>query len=128
MKLKSLPLVRKFWQEIIFALALAPLVFGMTMNASKAFHQVFNIISYCIFILLIACLVGQFYWKSLILSIWLACLFGLGSIYMTIGWLVELVKMKPAEEGYVLAMFALFFSLGLTAVSISMPFKYMKSD
>ena len=125
--MKSLKSALKFWQEIIFILGLGFLIIGMTMNANVAFKQVFNIVSYCIFVSFLICLVGQFYWKNLILALMLAVLFGLGSMYMTFAWLIEFGKMSTVEEGYFFAVFSFFLFIGLTITAISMPFKYINT-
>jgi len=127
MKNGLLKSVLRFWQEIIFLVAVGILVFGIAMNASVAFQQVFNIIFFCIFVLLLVCLFGQFYWKSIVLSVWLAVQLGFGSAYMILAALSDLAKMTPSENGYIYTVFALFLSMGLTVVAISMPFKYIKS-
>ena len=126
MNLKSLKSALFFWQELIFAIMIGILVFGITMNISVSFKHVFNIIFYCIFVLLIFCLIGQFFWKNLLLSIWLAVQLGFGSAYMILAALSDLIKMTPSEAGYIKTVFALILSLCLTATAISMPFKYIK--
>jgi len=121
MKMKSLQSALKFWQEIFFIIGLGFLVFGMTMNAAVAFKQGINIVFYCIFILLIMCLIGQFFWKNFVLALWLAVIFGLSSLYMIFGWFVELVKMTDTW-----GVVSLFFFIGLTVAAITMPVKYIK--
>ena len=125
--MKSLKPALKFWHEIIFIIGLGLLVIGMTMNANVAFNQVFNIVSYCIFVSLLICLVGQFYWKNLILALILAVLFGLGSMYMAFGWVIESGKMSTADDGYFFAIFSFFLFIGLIITAISMPFKYINT-
>jgi len=127
MKIKSLKSVLKFWQEIIFIIALGILVGGITMNISISFQYKINIVFYCLFALLLICLIGQFYWKNLALALWLAVILGLGSAYMILAALSDLVKMTYTDEGYLYTIFALFLFMGLTVVAISMPFKYLRS-
>jgi len=127
MKTKVLKSAIKFWQEIFFIIGLGVLVVGMTMNAAVAFKQGINIVFYCIFISFIICLLGQFYWKNFVLALWLAVMLGLGSAYMILAVLSDLVKMTPADDGYLYTVFGLFLFMGLTVVAISMPFKYLKS-
>jgi hypothetical protein len=127
MKMKSLKSALKFWQEIVFIIALGILVFGITMNISKSFQNKINIVFYCVFVFLLICLIGQFYWKNVILALWLAAILGFGSAYMILAALSDLVKMTPTEEGYTYTIFALFLSIGMTIIAISMPFKYLKS-
>jgi hypothetical protein len=125
--MKALKSTLKFWQEIVFVIALGILIFGITMNISVAFKQGVNIVFYCIFVFLLICLIGQFFWKSVTLSLWLAVILGFGSAYMILAALSDLAKMTPAEEGFTYTVFALFLSMGMTVVAISMPFKYLKT-
>ena len=127
MKIKSIKSSLKFWQEIVFIIGLGWLVSGITLNAAVAFKQGINIVFYCIFISFIICLLGQFYWKNFVLSLWLAIMFGLGSVWMILAALSDLVKMTPVDDGYIFTVFGLFLFMGLTVVAISMPFKYLKS-
>ena len=123
--MKSLKLALKFWQEIVFLIVLGILVVGITMNILVAFKQVINIVFYGIFVLLLIGLIGQFYWKNSNLALCLAIIFGLGSTYMILAALSDLAKMVNTDEGNIYTVFCLFLSMGLTAIAISMPFKYL---
>jgi len=123
--MKLLKLALKFWQEIIFIIGLGLLVGGITMYISISFQHGINIVFYCLFVLLIVLLIGQFYWKNLALALWLAVMLGLGSVWMVLAALSDLVKMSNTDKGYYGLMFALFIFIGLTVTAISMPFKYM---
>jgi len=125
--MKLLKSVLKFWQEVIFIIGLGILVGGITMNISISFQYGVNIVFYCLFVLLIALLVGQFYWKNVALALWLAVILGLGSIWMVLAALSDLVKMTNADKGYLGLVFGLFLFMGLTVTAISMPFKYIRS-
>ena len=127
MDIKSLKSVLKFWQEIIFIIALVVLVGGITMNISVSFQHKINIVFYCFFVFLLICLIGQLHWKNVALALWLAVILGLGSAYMILAALSDLVKMTNTDEGYLYTVFALFLFMGLTVIAISMPFKYLKS-
>ena len=124
--MKLLKSVLKFWQEIVFIIALGILVGGITMNISISFQYGINIVFYCLFVLLIVCLIGQYYWKNLALALWLAVILGLGSAWMVLAALSDLVKMTNADKGYFGLMFGLFLFIGLTITAISMPFKYLE--
>ena len=127
----------KSWQEIIFIISLGILVFGITMNISVAFQQVINVVFYCIFALLLVCLIGQFFWKNLVLGIYLACLLGFGSLYMILAAVSDLAKLINAEATHIqffglftiseliYTILALCFSVVLTVAAISMPRKYL---
>jgi hypothetical protein len=127
MKMKLLKSALKFWQEIIFILVLGVMEYFWIKNISVASQQVGNIVFFCIVILAIICLIGQLYWKNLVLALVLACVFGLSSLYMTFAWLVELIKMTSTEEGYIFGVFSLILSMGLTVTAVTMPIKYLKS-
>ena len=126
--MKSLKSVLKFWQEIVFIIAMGILVGGITMNISVSFQHKINIFFYGVFILLLICLVGQFYWKSFVLGLWLAVVLGLGSAYMILAALSDLTRMDNTEEGYYKTIFAVFLFIGLTVTAILMPYKYYKSE
>ena len=125
--MKLLKSALKFWQEIIFIIGLGILVGNITTYISISFQDKINIVFYCLFVLLIACLIGQFYWKSLALSLWLAFLLGLGSAWMVLAALSDLGKMTGADKGYYGLIFAMFFFMGLTVTAFSMPLKYITS-
>ena len=125
MKNKSLKPALKFWQEIVFIIALGILVGGITMNISISFQYKMNIVFYCLFVFLLICLIGQFYWKNLALALWLSVILGLGSVYMMMAAVSDLVKMTNTDEGFLYTICALFLSIGLTVIAISMPFKYL---
>jgi hypothetical protein len=126
-KLKS---TLKFWQEIVFIISIGILVCGITINNSASFQHIINIVFYCIFVSLLVCLVGQFYWKSLVLGILLSIVLGLGSIYMIFAVLSDLAKISNVEVGgfqtKVGLIFGLFLFIGLTVTAITMPVKYDK--
>jgi CHASE2 domain-containing sensor protein len=120
----------KFWQEIIFIIALGILIFGITMNIRVSFQHTINIVFYSIFLFLFICLIGQFYWKSFALSILLAVVLGLGSGYMTLAVLLDYRETYRIVENNIHAtitiIFEFFLFLGLTATAISMLIKYSK--
>jgi len=124
-KLKSL---LKFWQEIVFIVVLGRSVLLITIDISEAFQHFFNIVFFCIFILMLICILGQFFWKNPTLALWLALLLGAGSIWMTIASLSNLLRMSTEDDNYLYTIFASFLFMGLIAVAISMPFKYFKKN
>ena len=131
MKSEHLKTVLKFWQEIVFIIAIGIIVFGITMNMKVSFQHVGNIIFYCIFVLLLACLVGQFFWKSFALSLWLAVILGLGSMFMFMAIWSDYTKIANKDGDYHDAIvgltFGFFLAIGLTITAILMPVKYFKS-
>lgn len=52
---------------------------------------------------------------------------GLGSYYMILAALSDLVKMTTSDEGYLHSVFAMLLFMGLTVIAFSMSFKYSKS-
>ena len=121
-KLKS---VLSFWQEIVFIIVIGFLVYGITINMAVAFQQVVNIVFYGIFIVLIACLIGQFYWKNLILGLQLAVLLGFGSIWMALAVMSDIAKLNKGGGAVFELTFAFVLSIGLIIAAISMPRKYI---
>ena len=122
--MNKLKLLLKFWQEIVFLIPIGILIGGqmITMDFSAVFHFWFF---HSMLLLVFICLIGQFYWKNLILGIFLALVLGLFSGYMILAAWSDLIKMTNTEEGYIKTMFALFLFTGLTIIAISMPFKYI---
>lgn len=123
MKIKLLKTVLKFWQEIIFIVGLGILVGGITMNINNSFQDTFNIVFYSLFVSLLICLIGQFYWKSWILALCLSTILGIGSFYMFMAVVSDLVKMTSIDYGL---LFGFFLFLGLVGTAITMPIKYLK--
>ena len=121
MKIVKLKSALKFWQEIIYFIAIGIWVIVMTKNI---FQGIIFIIPYCVFISLFIFLFVQFFWESKILGKTLAIVMGLGSTYMFFGWLIESAY---KIEGYgfdMLAIFSLFLFGGLSVTAISMFVKY----
>jgi uncharacterized membrane protein len=123
MKIKSLKSVLKFWQEIVFIIGLGILVGGITMNISYSFQYTINIVFYSLFVLLLICLIGQLYWKNWTLALCLSAILGIGSFYMFMAVVSDLVKMTNLDPGLI---FGLFLFLGLVGIAITMPIKYLK--
>lgn len=119
--------ILKFWQEILFVIAIGIMVFKTTMNITMAFQQVANIIFYFLFIILIICLIGQFYWKNRDLGLQLAFMLGFGSIWMFLAALSDMAKIKTID-GNLDLIFYLLLSIGLIIAAISMPFKYFRAE
>ena len=125
--MKSLKAVLKFWQEIVFIIMLGMWIGGITMNTSVYFQHTISIFFYCMFILLLVCLVGQFYWKNFALGLCLAIISGLGSAYMILAALSDIAKMDHTDRGYHETLLLAFLFIGLTITAILMPYKYYKS-
>jgi uncharacterized membrane protein len=117
----------RFWQETVFIIAIGTMVFGITMNITVAFQQAINIFFYFIFIVLIICLIGQFYWKNVVLGLYLAVLMGFGSLWMFAAVLSDFGKINKID-GNLDMIFYLLLSIGLISTAISMPFKYIRSE
>ena len=81
MKTKSLKSVLKFWQEIVF---IVPIGFGLTALAKAVIlgytMDGSDIFLVCFFVPLLICLIGQFFWKSEVLAIYLSLLLGVSSL------------------------------------------------
>jgi hypothetical protein len=125
MKIKPLKAALKFWQEIVFIIGFGILVGGITMNISTSFQYTINIVFYCFFVSLLICLIGQFYWKNWILALCLSAILGIGSFYMFMAVVSDLVKMTNIDFGLI---FGLFLFLGLIGTAITMPIKYIKFE
>ena len=106
---------------MIFIIAIGVLVVGITMNYSVSFKDSTNIVFFCIFVSLLISLIGQLFWKNLSLAMLLATVLGLGSIYMTMGWFIEVIK-----DADIWAILAFVLFVGLSFAAITMPIKYVK--
>jgi len=136
MNKKTLKSALKFWQEIVFLIIFGSLLIYDALNTTVVFQTIGGIVISCIFLALFICLVGQFFWKNLILGIYLAVLLGLGSFYMTLAAMSDLPKLINVEAVYIqflgfsfseltFTWIALCFFVGLMVIAISMPRKYL---
>ena len=118
-----------FWQEIIFIFMLGSMLSGIITNASEMFQYTFNIVIVCIFLPVFICLIGQFFWKNLVLGMQLSIPLALGSMYMILAALSDLNKVPEGNtRATVGLLFAVILFVGLTITAISMPFKYRQGS
>ena len=108
----------KFWQEIVFIIAVGILVVWSVINV---FWKDIYFHIYIVFLLLFICLIGQLFWKNKILGMILAMIFGLSSFYMVFAWLFD----KETNEVPVIKTLAFCFFVGLTVTAVSMFFKHI---
>lgn len=118
-KLRLKP-VLLFWQEVFFLIVLGVLVIGMTLNISTSFQHAINIVFYCLFFLLLSGLVGQLFWRNRDLAIALSVVLGVGSGYMVLAILSDLIGGSVNVQ----TLLGLFLYFGLIVAAITMPFKY----
>ena len=57
-----------FWQEMVLIIVSGIVLSDIIINIPASFRHTTNIIYFCIFLSILLCLVGQFYWKNLILG------------------------------------------------------------
>ena len=81
MENKSVKIVLKFWQEIVFVVPIGVLLIEITKYVMRSQTMdgadIFMVIW---FLPLLVCLVGQFFWKSEALAVTLSVLLGLSSV------------------------------------------------
>ena len=127
--MKPLKSIQQSWQEIVFILAVGTLIFGITMNISVAFQQVGNIVAYCIFVLVLICLISLLFKQRLILGMCLAPILGFCSFYGFIGWIID-KEVQGVQDIQLLCLriLSICFFAGLTLTAVSMFFKYIKNN
>jgi len=77
---------------------------------------------------LLACSIGQFFWKKLVISFIYSILFGFGSIYMTLALISEYREFPAGDpQGIQMLLFGFFLFGGMAFVSFIMPWKYIGS-
>ena len=126
--MKSLKSAQNFWQEIFFMIPIGVSIIVMLIDISngRLINDWLGIAIFCFHITLFFCLVGQFFWKNGTLSMCLAPLLVLYSLF----WFFAFFAMpmsNPKEHAYlrpVLMVCALFFVI----VAITMPKKYFKEN
>ena len=124
MNKKSLKSVLKYWQEIVFVISIGfILVPQIILNMPMLFR--FKFFYGALFLLLI-CLIGQLFWKNVILGRCLAIIFTLACGYMSLGYLID----KEGHDIQIIHETILVFFLfaGLTATAILMFRKYINTD
>jgi len=127
MNIKLLKSALRFWQEIAFIVVFGILVIGITMNISASFQFGINIVFYGIFVSILVILIGQFFWKNLILAMILAPILAFGSVWGIMAALSDFGKI-PAGDTKTFVGYSLItlFCIGLTIAAITMPKKYLK--
>ena len=111
---------------MIFIIALGVLVIGITMNISVSFKYGINIVFYCIFVSLLISLIGQLFWKNLVLAMCLAPILAFGSVWTFLAVLSDLGEI-PVWDTKTIAILILYMlmSIGLIIAAITMPKKYL---
>ena len=125
--MKSLKLVLKFWQEIIFMIPVGISIIVMLIDIYNGrINDGLGIVISCFHVILFICIIGQLFWKNEALSICLTPLLVVYSLF----WVFAFYAMpmtNPIEHVYlrpVLIICALFFVF----VAITMPIKYHRND
>ena len=127
MEITKLKSAVKFWQEIAFIVVIGIYVFGITMNISVSFQYGVNILFYGIFVSLLVVLIGQFFWKNLILAMILAPILALGAVWGILAALSDFGKIPAGDtKAFVGYSLITLFCIGLTIAAITMPKKYLK--
>ena len=122
--MKSVKSALKFWQEIIFMIPVGISIIVMLndINNGRLINDGLGIATFCFHVILLICIVGQFFWKNATLSICLTPLLVLYSLFWAFAFFAMPMS-NPIEHVYlrtVLVICALF----LVFVAITMPRKY----
>ena len=130
--MKKLKSVLKFWQEIVFIASIGfPLtaftndliIHGRTLDG-------YDILCLCFLLPVFICLIGQFFWKNGTLSIFLAAilfLYSLFWIFVSFAMPNYITHNVPNPNNY-LRPVILIGALFLVFASITMPKKYFKNN
>ena len=126
--MKSFKSVQKFWQEIVFMIPVGISIIVMLIDIynGRIINDGLGIATFFSHVILFICIVGQFFWKNGTLSICLAPLLILYSLF----WVFAFFAMpmtNPIEHVYlrpVLIICALF----LVFVAITMPGKFCSNE
>ena len=125
--MKSFKSVKKFWQEIIFMIPIGISIIVMLIDIYNGrINDGLGIAISCFHVILFICIVGQLFWKNGTLSICLAPLLVLYSLF----WVFAFYAMpmaNPIEHVYlrpVLIICALFFVF----VAITMSSKFSSNE
>ncbi len=120
--MKKLKNILPFWQEIIFMIVFTIMLVGQILFI---FESIEILLFAALFLAIIICLIGQFYWKNRILSSILGIILGIFSFWMTLAALSELHEIPVREISERNGMlFGVFLFLSLFIITITMPFKY----
>ena len=126
---KYLKTIWRFLPEIcITGLLFACLMDGIYAFFSKGWDTSMWI-GYGIVAVVLACSIGQFYWKSLAVSFFFSAVFGLGSLYMLLAVLSEYSEFPAGDpKGMELLLVGTLLFGGLALLSFIMPWKYLMTQ
>ena len=122
MKNKSLKSVLKFWQEIVFVVSIGLLFIEITTWTMRSqTMDGADIFLVFLFVPLLICLIGQFFWKNKVLAVALSALLGLSSVIVIFMALYG-ISNSPSYRAESIAM--LFLGLVSIIAAITMSRKY----
>ena len=126
--MKSLKSAQNFWQEIFFMIPIGVSIIVMLIDISngRLINDGLGIVTFCFHAILFFCLVGQFFWKNGTLSICLAPILVLYSLFWVFAFFAMPMS-NPKEHAYlrpVLMVCALLFVI----VAITMHNKFSSID
>ena len=122
MKIKSLRLVLKFWQEIVFVLPIGLLFIEIIKWIIRSqTMDVWDILLVIWFLPLFICLIGQFFWKNEALAFTLSVLLGFTSVIVIFMALVGIFH-SPSYNTQHIPM--LIIGIVCVIAAIKMPAKY----
>lgn len=125
---KGAKIIWSFLPEICITATLIVMFGDSIFMMVKNGISLFSLIVSLILAILLACSIGQFFWKKLAISFIFSTLFGFGSIYMTLGLISEYKEFPAGDpQGLQMLLFGMFLFGGMAFVSFVMPWKYIWS-
>lgn len=119
--------VLTFFPEICITLITAYLAFESIYAAITSGSGILNYVIAGIFILLLAGIIAQFYWRNIIVSTIYSLLYGIGSLYMILAVLSEYSEFPAGDPNrFTLLIVGTLLFGGLGVLCIIMPWKYKK--
>lgn len=129
-KKKMIDGLKKMWgflPEISITMILSILLSSIVYEIVKGEIHAIPLVSLPVLVVLLAGIIGQFFWKNLVLSFVYSALFGFGSIYMVMAVLSEYHEFPAGDpKGIQLLAVGVVLFGGLAFLSFIMPWKYFR--
>jgi len=122
-----LKMIWSFLPEICITIAIVILLGNISFDLVKHGGTGSMYISLIFTSFLLSGIIGQFFWKNLIVSLVYSVLFGFGSIFMVMAVLSEYYEFPAGDpDGILLLTVGLILFGGLALLSFIMPWKYLR--
>ena len=116
--------VLRSWQEIFFIIPIGIFLFDVLIGQPKIFYDGLGIATFCFHLVLFIYLVGQLFWKSVVLS----SIFSPFVVLYSIFWIFSSVYMLIANSDKILYTAIFFLTIFSIFPAFTMLRKYGKKD